>query len=314
MAVRSAVRALQFCDHASFQRAAVGMVLGSAVLGLAHHPLTPLAPLIGGLFGIAVGTAFGYGRAPRRLAAACAATVVLVALTPSWSLLAGVAALAALGSAAGIRRGLGGIAATVAIAAITLAAMWAALRVVEARATAAWPGWARDLAAALAMGMVGVLTTLPRHLRIRADAVAAAARRLPAPLPAELRALCDRALAIWATFQARADGDPDKQLAHDGTLATLELAADCARQVPTGSDDELVARLAALDARIAAATDPEVSGPYRSARGLVDDQRAYRARIHQHHERLLARVHGQVAALEKLELAGRGGAPAASPQ
>ena len=38
------------------------MVGGSAALGLALHPVTPMAPLVGGLLGIATGTAIGYGK------------------------------------------------------------------------------------------------------------------------------------------------------------------------------------------------------------------------------------------------------------
>ena len=61
-----------------------------------------------------------------------------------------------------------------------------------------------------------------------------------------------------------------------------------------------------LDARIAAATDAEVKAQYQSARTALDDQRRYRDHIKQNRERLIARMHNHVAALEKFQLAASG--------
>src|SRR5277367_4178722 len=99
---------LRFCDHPSFHRAALGMVGASALLGLALHPVTPMAPLVAGLFGIAVGGALGYGKPAWRVIAAIAAALPLVAMQPSWPVLAIVAATTGLGLAIGGSRGLRG--------------------------------------------------------------------------------------------------------------------------------------------------------------------------------------------------------------
>jgi hypothetical protein len=64
--------------------------------------------------------------------------------------------------------------------------------------------------------------------------------------------------------------------------------------------------MADLDQRIAAATDGEVKAQYQAARGALDDQQRYRNHIRQGRERLIARMHNHVAALEKFELAATG--------
>ena len=58
-----------------------------------------------------------------------------------------------------------------------------------------------------------------------------------------------------------------------------------------------------LDQRIAAATDDEVRSQYQAARAGLSDQRTYRDRIRQNRERLVARLHNHLAALEKFQLA-----------
>ena len=69
------------------------------------------------------------------------------------------------------------------------------------------------------------------------------------------------------------------------------------------TDAELTQRQDELDQKIAAATDAEAKAQYQAARAALDDQQRYRAQIRQGRERLVARMHNHVAALEKYELA-----------
>src|ERR1700759_778816 len=78
---------IRFADHPSFQRAGAGMVGGALLFGAALHPVSPLAPLAGGILGIAAGAAIAYGRAAWRMAAAGAALVPLFAMAPAWPML-----------------------------------------------------------------------------------------------------------------------------------------------------------------------------------------------------------------------------------
>ena len=193
-------------------------------------------------------------------------------------------------------------------AAVTLLAMWAALRIGFAKQTMTWSSWTRDIASAAAMGMIGVLAMLPRHLRVSLDPVQAARARLPTDLDGEVRELCNRSLAIWNNAKDKlGDDDPGKQLVRDGVLKTLEVAAKSSDVKAAGaSDAELAKRMEDLDQRIAAASDAEVKAQYQSARAALDDQRRYRDHIQQNRERLIARMHNHVAALEKFQLAASG--------
>lgn len=284
------------------------MVGGSAALGLALHPVTPMAPLVAGLGGIAIGTAMGYGKPAFRIGAAVVASVPLFVMTPSWTSMSIVAATMGIAIAAFGLRGFRGALAVMLGATATLLAMWAALRVGFAKQTMMWPGWARDLASASAMGMIGVFAVLPRHLKVSMDPVMAALRRLPNELDSEVRELCNRSMSIWNTAKDKlADNDPGKNLVREGVLKTLEVAAKSAEVKAQGATDtELAKRMDDLDKRIASATDAEVKSQYQSARTALEDQRRYRDHIKQNRERMIARMHNHVAALEKFQLAAGG--------
>ncbi|MDQ3364572.1 MAG: hypothetical protein M3680_04005 [Myxococcota bacterium] len=305
---------IRFGDHASFHKAAAGMVGGSLAAGLALGPVTPLAPLVGGLVGMALGASWAYGRPVGRVLAVAAATVPLFVMPASWSAMAVVAALMGMGLAIGGRtanpgalvavRGALGVALA---AATTMLAMWCALRVLGARETAAWPLWATNAAAAASMGMVGILAMLPRHLKVALDPVQAAVRGLPANLDPEVRSLCDRSVAIWTSAKDRIADDAGRSLVRDGVVKTLEVAVKSAAVEVTGaSDADLAQRMADLDQRITIATDDEVRTQYQSARAALADQRRYREHIGKGRERLVARMHNHVAALEKFQLAATG--------
>jgi hypothetical protein len=298
---------IRFADHPSFQRAAAGMVGGALLFGVALHPVTAMAPLAGGILGIAAGAVVAHGKAVWRMLAAGAALVPLFAMTPSWPTLAAVAAILSLALAVGGPRGLRGLLGVLLGAMTTLVAMWCALRVGHAKQTVHWAPLVTTAVAAAAMGMVGVLAMLPRHLQLVIDPVHAALNKLPANLDAEVRGLCARSAAIWNTAQNQITDEAGKNLVRDGVLKTLEVAAKSAGVKIIGpSEAELAQRMADLDQRIAAATDSEVKTQYQSARAALDDQQRYRDRIRQGRERLVARMHNHVAALEKFELAATG--------
>jgi hypothetical protein len=298
---------IRFADHPSFQRAAAGMVGGALLFGVALHPVTAMAPLAGGILGIAAGTAVAHGKAVWRMAAAAAALVPLFVMTPSWPALVAVASILALGLALGGPRGVRGLVGALLGAMTALVAMWCAVRIGHARATVHWPQLATTATAAAAMGVVGSLAMLTRHLQLVLDPVKAALNKLPPGLDAEVRDLCARAAAIWTTAQDQIADPAGQDLVRDGVLKTLEVAARSATVKVTGpSEAELASRMTDLDQRIAAATDAEARAQYQAARAALDDQQRYRDRIRQGRERLVARIHNHVAALEKFELAATG--------
>src|ERR1043165_1960856 len=86
------------------------MVGGALLFGAALHPVTPLAPLAGGILGIAAGDAIAHGRAGWRIAAGALAPVPLFLSPASWPVLAVVSAMIALVLAIGGGAGGGGAA------------------------------------------------------------------------------------------------------------------------------------------------------------------------------------------------------------
>jgi hypothetical protein len=283
------------------------MTAGAAVFAAAMHVVpvaSGMAPVIGGILGIGAGAAVAYGQRAWRIAAAVAAALALFA--PTWQALAGASALLGVSVAIG-QRGLRGALALAFGTALAMLAIWTAFRVTHAQRTITWPSIAVDLAAASAMGIVGVLAMLPRHLVIASDPVRAAVRALPAALDAEVRSLCTRSVAIWETTRAAlGEHDVGVGLVRDGVLKALEVAGKSADVRVGSTDEELGRRMDDLDARIAGATDDEVKAQYQSARAALSDQRRYRDGIRQNRERLVARLHNHVAALEKFQLAAGG--------
>ncbi len=303
---------LSFHDHQGFHRAAGWMVVAGAgagtVAGLAGVGVE------GALFAGAAGALLGAGWADRaagrvRLAAR-AALVPLAALAfvGAREVAGGHVGLAALAVVLGVALNLGvrgwRLAAAAAVGgAIAYVGGFAAGQVMIARETAALPGWGEAALAATAMSIVCVAALLPRHLRLVTDAVAAARRALPADIDGEVRGLLDRGHAVWDQVSPRLDGE-GRTLLRDGVLRLYDLAGRWARADRPGETFEaLTARVAELDARIAATRDDVARAQYVEARAAVADQLRYVDGIQQSRERVLARLHACVATLEKFRLA-----------
>jgi hypothetical protein len=181
------------------------------------------------------------------------------------------------------------------------------MRFATARETATLPAWLLGGISAASMGMVGVLAMLPRHLKIASDPVNAAVKRLPLGLDPEVKSLCERSLVIWNTAKDELADEGGKNLVRDGVLKTLEVGAKSAEVKVSGpTDAELARRMTDLDNKVAATTDPEAKAQYQAARAALDDQHRYREHIAKGRERLVARMHNHVAALEKFQLAATG--------
>lgn len=281
------------------------MVGGALLFGAALHPVTAMAPLAGGALGVGVGIAAGYGRAAWRLVPAAIAAGIAWFAT-SWGMVAAAAAVLALAWVAGGPRGMRGLIGMAIAAVVGGAAMWSAARIVGAQETSAWPPMAASAVAAAGMAIVASLAALPRHVHAVRDPVRLALAKLPGGLDGEVRGLCTRAVAIWDSAQREIGDASSRELVRDGVVKALEVAARSAESKAGASDAELAKRIEELDQRIAAASDAEVKTQYEAARAAVEDQRGYRARMRQGRERLVARMHNHVAALEKFELAATG--------
>lgn len=301
---------LRFDNHPGFHRATLAMVALGAGLSALAVPLAArlaIAPtLIGGSLAMALGAGVAYGGLRWRSALGALACVP-VALSATWGALIATAVLCGLVVALGAGSRPRVAIATVVGAAAALVAAWASLRVFYAAETESWAPVLRAVAGGAAMGLLGTVATLPRHVQWQRDVVAAATRALPIGLDAEVRQLCQRATTIWHEAKDRLHGDPSsKELLRTGVLKVLEVArrgSEGMSQVPATSEEALAQRMSELDGRIAAATDAEAKAQYQAARDGLEDQRKYRDRLRASRERMVARLHNHVAALEKFHLA-----------
>lgn len=303
---------IRFRDHATFQTATLAMVGGAVGCSALLHPFTDSPALPGAAAGIAIGASIAYGRTRLRMLCSAAAVVVLVVATLRWATLpalpmvgaGALLALSLLDRSAPPRSALRGVLLTLLATAIGAIAMVCAVRVFYARETVGWSGWLTTVASAAAMAMVYSLALLPRHLVFAGDPVRRAMRALPSDLDAEVSTLCGRASAIWDDVRDHVADDAGRELVREGVLKTLEVAARSARVKTTGpSDAELTARLTELDTKIAGTSDREAKVQYEAARTAIEDQRRYRTHIANGRERLVARMHNHIAALEKFQLA-----------
>lgn len=300
--------AIRFTDHAGFQRAAIYMLgaglAGGALASVLPQPIPPA--LTGGVIGAAVGVGLAFGRLVPRLLAAVLALVAfrLVLAIDPWAAVATAAAIAAIGLTVGERARrpiammLGGAA--------VFAAAWAALRIEYADQTATWPSWLAVGLASAALAFASVLALVPARLEWIRDVITAGIRKLPVGLDPEVRALCDRSVALWATGQESIKDATSKQLLRDGVDKVLDVANRTAQASTAPADDaELDHRIGELDRRIEAATDEIAKDQYQAARGALDDQKRLREKLRQGRDRVIARLHHHVATLERYSLAAQ---------
>jgi len=300
---------LRFSHHESFHRAAITMVavgFGSGALAhLVSWPHGLPAGLIGGTLGIVAGAAVAYQKALPRLLLAVLGCAVMVA-SNTWAALIGggvVTALALALGTSGVRRY-----ATIFLGTgVAVLASWVALRISFAQQTHDWSGALIDGTAAAAMGMLAAVALVPRHVSFGRDVVAAAVARLPLGLDSEVRALCNQSVTLWNQAKNGLAADPEnRELLRQGVVKVLEVAAKESAPAAGGSEQSLRERIAELDVRIGNATDDETRTQYQSAKQALSEQQQYRDKLSTRRDRLVAKLHHHVAALEKFQLAALG--------
>jgi hypothetical protein len=308
---------VRFEDHAQFQRAAGVSALGGGLLAAAA-PLLALAPAAVAGTAVAVALAPGLAGPARRLRVAAALACVLLAaaallnpraawLLPLCGAMLGVlfaiarrdstqdcfaqprwviALVAALGAAATL------------LASVLLAPLSSAL-------AALVPGWMAAGASGAAFGLWAALAAAPLHVAIGGDLVEARLAALRPSLPAEVRGLAERAVSARRgaadELPPRARGDL-RGLIDALALAALDVAARAAtlsRAAAPSLEEELQRRFAQLQESAASAEDPAARGSYQRAAGALEGQLEHFRRVRRARERALARLHEDVANLER---------------
>jgi hypothetical protein len=306
-------RVLRFTDHPGFHRAALRMGAAGALAGLAAHVLALLEPRLGGLadplpLAIVAGAAL-HGAAPREararpsdlalvvLAASAAAFVLSAAQRGHLAAALGGCLFAAL---LGLLFGRGLSGARLLMLGAAGAGAVAVGRFVLGALAAAEPGpaWTAAALAGAAFGVVSVVGVLPRHLML--------VRRARG----EVDKILERARAVLTASEQAGDDATVRDAIRAEVTRLGEVATryhELARQVASSpSPESLTERLRDLDLRITAASDPVARGQFERAQAEVAEQLREVESMRHAHERVLARMHHSLAAIERRRLGAVG--------
>jgi hypothetical protein len=309
---------VRFCDHEEFHGAALRMAAAGAVAGLVAFLAFGGAATTWGLALVAAAAVFGaipwaLRTNARQLAVrallvvmAGGALVLITHLGEPTSAVVVFGLLIGAGFACGLRdRKL-----LVAIAAGALVAVLARevlTSISSAQQLASLPAWLSATLAGAAFSFVSVVALLPRHLDLVKNPVADAYDGLRNTTNGEVRELVDRAFALWTkSSEELAEGDQHRESLEAGVLRLFDVAhrwnQSAAESAPHLASS-LVDRIDGLDKRIAGTDDAVAKEQYELAKSALVEQLRYLKDIGTSRERVLARMHNYMAAMERLRLA-----------
>jgi hypothetical protein len=314
---------VRFRDHEGFQRAALHMTIAGVLAGLAVHIAGGLVPGFGPITyawaaaALLGATAFGAASPGSRLrlrelillgmvSAGAGAAAALFGTRPGMSLV-GPAALA-LGFGVLVARGGRRFAATLITAgAAFLLCQLVLENLVAAADAAAVPAWITAGVTGGAFAFVGVLGLLPRHVDLGVDRVRAAHDGVKDKLTGETRELADRGLAVWKRIEPSLEPSSAVRRGLEDSVCRLfdvagrwaEVEADGAR-TPV---ETLAARMEAIAGKVEKSEDPVAREQYAQAHAALAEQLRYLREIATTRERIIARMHHYLAAMERLRFA-----------
>ena len=306
-------RSVQFADHPGFHRAALSMVAAGGVAGLAANAIALLEPRMGGLaqplpLALVAGAAL-YAAVPRetRGRGFDAALVVLGASVAAFGLsaarrgdLAPVLGAGLFAVAIGLlfARGLRGWPMVLAAVAGAGAALLARFVLGSLFAVEPGPAWLAAALSGAGFGAVAVLGNLPRHVSL--------VRRASG----EVEEILARARSVLAGSVSAGDEPAVRDAIRAEVTRLGEVAGrwrQLERQVASSPEPELLtARLCDLDRRILATTDPIARGQFEQAQAEVAQQLRDVESMRHARERVLARMHNSLAAIERRRLGAVG--------
>ena len=189
-----------------------------------------------------------------------------------------------------------------------LLARLAAIQVANASDLQSLPAWGNSALAGLAVSAASIFALVPRHIDLVKDPVAGARAQLQGQVGGEIAELVERGNQLWTQAKSELEeGDANRQILEEAVLRLMETAqrwSDATSQASTAtSAEKLAERLDSLEQRIAKADDQIVINQYEQARSALSEQLKYLSGISKNRERVLARMHNYLAAMERLRLA-----------
>jgi hypothetical protein len=169
------------------------------------------------------------------------------------------------------------------------------------------PPWIVAALGGAAFAFVCVLGILPRHVEIGQNHVEDAYDACKANLSGEVRELVDRGMAVWTKVETTvAEDAPARKAIEQSILRLFEVArrwqaveVDGAR-VPV---DSLIARMEAITEKMSRTDDAIAKAQYEQAHTALAEQLRYAREIGTARERVVARMHHYIAAMERLRFA-----------
>lgn len=161
----------------------------------------------------------------------------------------------------------------------------------------------------MAMGLVAGSAAVTRFLKVRVDPVDKELRALlPAPgAEDEIAKLVTQAATSYQQAAECLEENPQARVAAEELVKKIARFGkkwqDIESQARRSDKVQLEQRVADLEGRRDAATDESVRNEYERALVALREQLSYLGEIHKGRERAIARMHHQVATLERLRLA-----------
>lgn len=312
---------VQFIQHEDFQRDALGMAFAGGVSAIAAHVASLLSPVIGSLQGpislsfITAGAISGLSSIgslkPVYKMGALLFAIVFSAVS-LWFFVGSEPTLGALLFAGffaiffarGMKESRFWVTLFVA-AAMLFVARFVLDRFVSSSLVTLLPTWSTALISGASFGLVASLGLLPRHLGPNPERIRPLYESLKGKSSGELAALQDRAMSLWEKVET-SEKSPVRDTIEASIIRFLEVAQRLQQAEPEkslSSADSLVAQMTSLEEKRDKATDEEAKQQYELARGAIGEQLKYVREIGASRERVIARLHNYLAAIEKTRLA-----------
>ena len=188
-----------------------------------------------------------------------------------------------------------------------LVARYAAMQVMSASELSALPAWGTAALSGLAISAASVFALLPRHVELKHDPVAKIHGQLNGTITGEIAELIERGNGLWTQAkQELDDDDTNREILQEAVLRLMHTAkrwSDADAHSSRTSAASLAERMESLEDRITKADDEVVIKQYEQARAALAEQMKYLSGIGKNRERVLARMHNYLAAMERLRLA-----------
>lgn len=307
--------ALRFRQHEDFHKATVAMLaaaVGSALLLWACRSSGASAWLLAAPAAVAVAYAIGRtsGTGAPRMLWAFRALMMLVGLA---SLLAadGYLALLGFGAATGaafaighrgwraagnaLAGGLGGV-----------LAFEVAFRVVTSAELSGVPAAGLAAIAGVAFALTMAVPLAWSHLELAGDLIARRYPQVRNATSGEIQELVIRGHGVWNQVRDLPEDDANRELLREAVLKLFDTAERwgvAGAETQRDSEAGLRERMEALSARIEATSDDQVKAEYQQAHTALAEQLKYLSGISSNRERVIARLHNYLAAMERLRLA-----------